>query len=125
MTIWLGVLSAAPKQPSNATSALLVVLAAVLQGAGALQFSGAGRADPSLARASVRRLLHMAQRADVAEKAAQQAFESGNAAEVRAVLGRISAELSYLQEGFLEAGDDWHEFHRDALKGLGRAQENG
>lgn len=116
VTVLLGVLSGAEKQPSRSTSALLVIVASGFQLASVLLFSGIGRADPSLARAAVRRLIGMGLRARAARQFAESSFASGNAAELRSGVGRLSVDLSWLEEGLVEAAEDWQEFHADALK---------
>lgn len=118
LTISLGVLTGADEPPSRATSALLVVLAGGFQFAGAAKFHRIGKADPGLARAAVRRLLQMGRRAQQARQTAEQAFDEGNAAVLRGSMGRISVELSWIEEGLLHCIKDWEEFHEDALKPL-------
>lgn len=128
LTVYLGVLSGADRQPSRATSALLVVLAGVFQIAGAGQFNKLGRADPGLARAAVRRILKMVVRTRESRKLAESTYDLGTAQEVRKTLGRISVELSWVEEGLLDAIGDWNEFHAEALqnitKGAGNAGSN-
>lgn len=118
LTIGLGVLAGADDPPSQATSALLVVLAGVFQVASANQFHSIGRADPGLARAAVRRLIRMGTRARDARQAVEASFDHGSAPELRRTLGLVSVELSWIEEGILEAVEDWNEFHLDALKQL-------
>lgn len=124
VTVLLGVLSGAEKQPSRSTSALLVILASSFQLVSVLLFSGIGRADPSLARAAVRRLIAMGLRASAARHLAESTFGSGNVTELRSGMGRLSVDLSWIEEGLIEAAEDWHEFHRDALKELGRGGQS-
>lgn len=118
LTIALGVLAGADDPPSRSTSALLVVLAGVFQVASASQFHSIGRADPGLARAAVRRLIRMGTRAGDTRQAVEASFDKGSAAEQRRTLGLVSVELSWIEEGILEAVEDWNEFHQDALKRL-------
>lgn len=118
VTVLLGVLSGAEKQPSRSTSALLVILASSFQLASVLLFSGIGRADPSLARAAVRRLIAMGLRANAARQLAETTFGSGNVTELRTSMGRLSVDLSWIEEGLVEATEDWQEFHGEALRGL-------
>ncbi|GIH73240.1 hypothetical protein [Sphaerimonospora thailandensis] len=125
LTIYLGVLSGADQQPSRATSALLVVLAGVFQVAGASRFHAIGKADPGLARAAVRRLLKMVRRAQEAKLIAETAYESNaNAGEMRKAMGRVSVELSWIEEGLVDSIDDWNEFHKDALRKLTEGGDN-
>lgn len=125
LTVYLGVLDGASKQPSRATSALLVVLAGVFQFAGAAQFQKIGKADPGLARAAVRRIIKMAARASNARKLAEYAYDAGSPSDVKKALGRVSVELSWLEEGLLDAVDDWNEFHATALHDLKEGIEGG
>src|SRR5689334_20014062 len=105
LTVFLGVLSGSQKAPSRSTSALLVVLAGILQIASASQFNAIGRADPALARATVRRLLRMGTRTHQARLLAEECFEtsSPNAQELRRTMGILSVELSWVEEGLAEA----------------------
>jgi hypothetical protein len=122
-TIVLGVLSGAEEQPTRATSALLVVLAAVLQGAGALVAASMGRADPTLARAAARRLVASGHKAHDARKLAEKQFESGTADTRRVAMGVLSAELSWIEDSFVQAVADWEEFHANALKQVERSPD--
>lgn len=128
LTIFLGFLTGSDDQPSRSTSALLVVLAGVFQFASASQFKAIGRADPGLARAAVRRLIRMGTRTQAARKLAEAAHDSGNSGELRSMMGQVSVELSWLEEGIMDAVDDWNEFHKDAIRGLmedhGHARQN-
>lgn len=116
MTVVLGVLASSDEPPSGAQSALLVVLAGTFQLWSASVFHSTGKADPGLARSSVRGLLKMASRAAVAGQEAQSAFESGNSKMLRDTMGAVSVHLSYIQEDALAAVQDWAEFHAIALQ---------
>jgi hypothetical protein len=118
LTVYLGVLQGATHPPSRATSALLVVLAGIFQFAGAAQFQKIGKADPALARAAVRRIIKMTARTREVRKLTELTYDVGTAAESKKALGRISVELSWLEEGLLSAIDDWNEFHYIALREL-------
>ncbi|WP_435742896.1 hypothetical protein [Microbacterium sp. PMB16] len=63
------------KDGGSTVALLLVVIAALLQGASAFTFSGVGKADPTLARSTVRRLFQLTQRAAAARGVAVQAFD--------------------------------------------------
>lgn len=101
---------------------LLTLLAGVFQYLGASKFHDAGRADPSLARSSVKRLLSFASRAQKARRAAETAYEVGQPAEAKRLMGVLSAELSFLEEGYVQAIEDWREFHADALEDIEKEQ---
>lgn len=124
LTIYLGVLSGADQQPSRATSALLVVLAGGFQVAGASRFHAIGRADPGLARAAVRRLIKMVRRTQQARLVAETAYDGSNAADMRKAMGRVSVELSWIEEGLADGIDDWNEFHKNALRELTKGGGN-
>lgn len=124
VTVLLGVLSGADEEPSRSTSALLVLLAALFQFSSVLLFSGIGRADPGLARAAVRRLIRMGVRTNEARELAERS-DSVSATELRSWVGRLSVELSWIEEGLLDAVADWKEFHADALKQLGKDDQDG
>ena len=49
----------------------------------------------------------------------------GTGPECKKVLGRISVELSWIEEGLLDAANDWNEFHPVALRELIEEIENG
>jgi hypothetical protein len=124
LTVYLGVLQGATQQPSRATSALLVVLAGIFQFAGAAQFQKIGKADPGLARAAVRRIIKMTARTREVRKLTELTYDVGTATEARKALGRISVELSWIEEGLLNAVDDWNEFHTVALRDLIEGRED-
>jgi len=99
-------------------SALLVVLAAVFQGASALVFRAIGRADPSLARTAVRRLIELTARTQRARVRAENAYETASAGEMKANMGLLTVELANIEEGVAGAALDWAEFHPEAIKKL-------
>lgn len=94
---------------------LLTLLAGFFQLAGAVLLNKSGKADPTLARASVRRLYALAVRARDAKLVAEAAYEQGSAAGSKKLMGKLSSEMSYLEEGAVQAIEDWREFHKDAL----------
>ncbi|NCT90136.1 hypothetical protein GXB85_04095 [Cellulomonas sp. APG4] len=94
---------------------LLTLLAGVFQFFGASRFHSAGRADPSLARASVRRLFSMAGRAYETRLSVEQCYETGTPGDAKKQLGVVSAQLSFIEEGAVQAIEDWREFHDEAL----------
>jgi hypothetical protein len=116
--VMLAFLGGADKPPTRAASGLLVVIAAMFQLLSASQFYAIGRADPGLARAAVRRIIHMGTRVGRARLAAEAAFESGSAPMKHRLVGALSVELSWLEEELLESVKDWNEFHEGALRGL-------
>ena len=118
VTIYLAMQTSTTEPPTAAESGLLVVLAAVFQAGSIYVFNGAGRADPSLARTAVRRLIELTARAKAARIHAESTYEAANAAESKRVMGLISVELSYIEEGIAGAAKDWAEFHPDAIKKL-------
>lgn len=116
VTIWLAVVSSDPKT-ATLINVLLVLLAAVLQGASVLLFNSVGRADPALARASVRDLLRLAERASEARVIAEDGFEQSKTQSVlKGDMGRLSSHLSYLEDGFISGADNWAQFHPEAFK---------
>lgn len=117
VTIWLACL---PQDTVSTplVSALMVCLAAALQGASAFIFSGIGRADPSLARTAVRRLVALTGSAQRARVRAETAYETAQAAQMRATMGLLTVELATIEEGVANAALDWAEFHPDAIKKL-------
>lgn len=115
-TVWLGVLGAGEEPVTRSAAGFLVLLAGGFQLSSAILVHSVGRADPGLARAAVRRLVRQAKRAAEAERLAQHVYETGNAGELRKAMGTLSVHLSYLEEGALEAIEDWQEFHGQALQ---------
>jgi hypothetical protein len=118
LTVYLGVMQGSSAPPSRSTSALLVVLAGVFQFAGAAKFLRIGRADPALARAAVRRIIKMTARTREARKVVELTYDVGSPVECKKLMGRVSVELSWLEEGLVDAMDDWYEFHETALREL-------
>lgn len=110
---------------STAVLLLLTVLAGIFQIASASKFHSAGRADPSLARASVRRLVALAVRAKATKEQVEEVFENGSATDAKKLMGPLSVEMSHVEEGAKHAVDDWLEFHSDALKDLTEEESNG
>ena len=125
LTVLLAFLSNQTKPPAASTQALIALLAILAQLGSAWTFSGAGKADPGLAERSVARLVGLAARASLARAMAEKFREaSPGASAMRQAMGEMSVHLSYLEEGYLNAVDDWRVFHPDAVKKAERS-ENG
>lgn len=112
LTILIAWLSSQREPPPGSTQALIAMLALAAQGAAAWLFNSDGRADPGLAVRSVGRLVGMAQRAREARVAAEAMATPGpNASELRQASGVLSVHLSYIEEAFIDAIEDWRVFH--------------
>ncbi len=107
---------------ATAVQVLLVLVAGGLQFGGAFMFDKAGRADPTLARAAVGRLVLLATQAKRARLRAEQAFDSEAGTKLKSSVGQLSVELSYLEEGASASAQEWALFHPDAIQRL--AEEN-
>ncbi|MFF2772968.1 hypothetical protein ACFVUP_38305 [Streptomyces bacillaris] len=103
-------------------SVILVLVAGGLQFGGAFMFDRAGRADPSLAKSAVARLLLLNSQAQRARNRAEKAFDTETGAKLKASVGQLSVDLSYLQEGIGLSAQDWALFHPDAIARL--AEQN-
>lgn len=105
---------------SVATSLLFTIIVALFQFGAAWAFQGHGKADPTMARASVRRLVGLTFRAEGAELLAQQLYEYDGLDKdaVRRGVGQVSTHLSYLKDGYLDAIEDWREFHPRAVQAV-------
>lgn len=115
-TVLLALLGSRSSPPAASTQALLALLAILAQAGSAWVFSGDGKADPGLARRSVSRLVGLARHANEARLTAQTLKEnSPTVAEFRHEIGPLSVHLSYLEEGLIEAVEDWRVFHPDAV----------
>lgn len=128
LTVAIAVLGSSSKPASASTQALLTLMAALAQVGAALTFARIGRADPTLARSAVSRLIRLARRAIEGRQLADGlAVHDAVPAELRAAAGRLSVHLSYLEEGFVESVEDWRSFHpatvKNVEKGLSRDDE--
>jgi hypothetical protein len=90
-------------------------MAAVLQVSAGINFASVGRADPALARTSVRYLVSLGLRAQKARLLAEESFDYGTADARRQVLGQLSVYLSEIEEGATLAAESWADFHADAV----------
>ena len=124
VTVFVAYLGSRDEPPPVVVNLVLVILAGLCQVVAGSQFQGIGRADPGLARASVRRLLRMTQRVAVRRQEVESVFDTGGAAEMKKAMGPLSVDLSWLEEGLLEATNDWVEFHEDALRELVEVKQN-
>lgn len=97
---------------------ILVLVAGGLQFGGAFVFDRSGRADPTLAKAAVGRLLLLTSRAKRARIRAERAFEQETGARLRSSVGQLSAELSFIEEDAAASAQDWALFHPDAIARL-------
>lgn len=94
---------------------LLGIMAAILQIAAGFQFSSVGRADPALAKSSVRYLVSLGLRAQKARLLAEESFEFGTASTRYQALGQLSVYLSEIEDGASLAAQSWADFHADAV----------
>lgn len=101
---------------------ILVLVAGGLQFGSAFIFDKAGRADPSLAKAAVGRLILLASQAKRARVRAENSFATETGAKSKTSVGQLSVDLSYIEEGIAAAAQDWALFHPDAIARL--AEEN-
>lgn len=116
LTVLLAFLGNVDKPPSASTQALLAFLAILSQLGAAWTFSGEGKADPTLAERSVARLVRLAQRASGAKQQAEALTVRGTtAADLRDGMGHLSVHLSYLEDGYVDAINDWRTFHPTAV----------
>ncbi len=117
LTALLAFLGNIDDPPSASVQALLAFFAIVAQLGGAWTFSGEGKADPTLAQRSVSRLVALARRAEDARQQAEAlSARSTPVSDIRDGIGHISVHLSYLEEGLVEAVEDWRAFHPRAVK---------
>jgi hypothetical protein len=116
LTVVLALVSGAKQAPSQGTDVLLVLLIALTQGGAAWAFNGVGRADPTHAQQSARRLTWLARRASSAGQQAQAAFEGElEAARLTTELGIAATDFSWIEEGLVLAIEDWRVFHSQAV----------
>lgn len=107
------------KHPATGLTTLLyVLLSGIFQFLGARKFHSIGRAEPSLARASVRRLFGQAQKTILLLELVEGELENGTKESMKGVLGKVSVHLSYIYEELGQQIGDWKEFHGDALRDI-------
>jgi hypothetical protein len=94
---------------------ILVLVGGGLQFGGAFMFDKAGRADPTLVRAAVGRLILLTAQAKRARLRAEAAFDSESGPRLKASVGQLSVELSFLEEGASASAQEWALFHPDAI----------
>jgi hypothetical protein len=90
-----------------------------------LAFSGVGKADPGLAERSVARLVGLAVRANLAKAMAEKCREANpGVSTMRQAMGELSVHLSYLEEGYINAIEDWRIFHSDVVEKAERSEND-
>lgn len=115
-TVILAISSSSTHPPGGATQALFVLIIAGTQIGSSFTFSGIGRADPTHARQSSKRLATLAAQVDRSRLRAEAAFEGDRSkADLHTEMGRLSAELSIFEDGLVGALEDWRVFHPSAL----------
>lgn len=97
---------------------ILVLVAGGLQFGGAMFFDKHGRADPSLAKAAVGRLILLSSQTKRARLRAEKSFANDTGAKSRSSVGQLSVDLSYIEEGIAASAQDWALFHPDAIARL-------
>lgn len=124
LTVLLAFVGNVDEAPSASTQALLAFFAIAAQLGGAWTFSGEGRADPTLAQRSVSRLVRLAQRTAAARGQAEGLTTRGaGSEELRDGMGHLSVHLSYIEEGTVDAVEDWRVFHPRAVRTAEYGQE--
>lgn len=107
----------------------LAIAIALFQFGAAWAFAGYGKATPSHAQASVRSLFRLGERAAKATALANEAYEQANGTltptEMKARMGILSSQLSYIQENAVDAIDDWRLVHPQAVKEYEERSNNG
>jgi hypothetical protein len=117
LTVLLALVGNQTKPPPASTQALIAFLAILAQVGAAWAFAGDGKADPTLAQRCVARLIGLAQRAEAARLAAETLNEAGgSAADMKRAMGQMSVHLSYIEEGYVNAIEDWRVFHPGAVE---------
>lgn len=117
VTCLLAYLGSTENPPAASTQALTALVAVLAQGGAVWVFSGVGRADPSLAQRAVARLYVLAQRSASAREVMEAMYEQEPpVAQVRKQLGGLSVTLSFLEEGYIDAMEDWRTFHPEIVK---------
>lgn len=116
LTVLLAFVGNLHEPPSASMQAVIAFFAIVAQLGGAWTFSGEGKADPTLAERSVARLVGLARRSASARQQAETLSRRGTAtSDLRDGVGHLSLHLSYIEEGFVEAIEDWRAFHPRAV----------
>jgi hypothetical protein len=111
-TVALAIFGNTKSPPPASTQGLLAFLGILAQFGAVWAFAGHGKADPTLAQRSVGRLVNLAQQAHGAKLLAERMqAEDVTPAKARLGVGQLSVHLSYLEEGYIEAIDDWRMFH--------------
>lgn len=116
-TVALAYFAGASKPPTQAAQVGLAALTILANAGASFVFSGLGRADPTHAQQSVARLVRLADRASGARLVAETNFTSNpTKGDLHAVIGQMSVHLSYLEDGLVEAVEDWRVFHPFAVR---------
>jgi len=116
-TLLLAYLGSSDKPLAAEGQAYIALCGILAQAGSAWIFSREGRADPTLAQSSVARLIRRGQRANIAKLEVERLFEANpGSVESRKALGKLSVTLSFLEEGFLEAIEDWRLFHPNQVQ---------
>jgi hypothetical protein len=113
----LALLSSHTKPPAASTQAVLALFAILAQIGAAWAFSGVGKADPGLAESSVAHLYGLAVKAGIARLIAEKCVDENlSAPTMRKAMGELSVHLSYLEDGYVSAIEDWRIFQPGAVE---------
>jgi hypothetical protein len=115
-TIILAFAAGSKHPPSQSVDAALAFLGILSQFSAAWVIRGEGRADPTHATQSVRRLLAMATRTREVGRRAEKLFEGEpTPQDLHTEMGILSALMSWMQEDVVLAIEDWRAFHAQAV----------
>lgn len=124
LTVLLAFLGNQQEPPPASTQAMIASLAILAQLGSAWTFAGHGKADPGLAQRSVARLVGLALRARASRLDAEMLQDGdANANALRSGIGELSVHLSYIEEGFVNAIEDWRVFHPYAVQQAERSRD--
>lgn len=121
LTIVIAAIGARADTISVTTVIALTVCSGLFQVLGVYVGNRAGRLDPSHVRTLARRLLTLQYRTAAATALAEHVFENAKPAE-RATLGRLSTDLSYINDHLIESVETWRDLRPDLFS---REERNG
>lgn len=113
-SVTLAYAASSVKPPSAAQSAIYVIVAGLFQLTSAWLFS---KRTPSISgiRNLLRRHVRLGEQVDAARTLAEDAFDDGSAARLRAAMGELSVRLSQLELDHQDVAFEWLELNRRLL----------
>ena len=116
LTVVIAVVGSQGKSIDLTSIIALTVVSGIFQVASVIVGNSGSKLDPTLVRAVSRRLLKAHGRAAAATHEAEIGYENARSAKEKVVLGKLSVELSLIDEHLIDSIETWRDLRPDLFR---------